>query len=96
MKAILLLVLLFSLSLLSHAQKNQDPSIMHITTIEGDEFKGEITYQDSALIVLTTKTVGPITIQKKDIKYQGIKNGFTELKKMEYLLTCLEHHLFLD
>ena len=81
MKAVLLLVLLFSTSHLIHAQKNQDPSIIHITTIDGDEFKGEITYQDSALIVLTTKTLGPITIQKKDIKYQGIKNGFTEIKK---------------
>jgi len=81
MKAVLLLVLLFSVSLLIHAQKNQDPSITHITMIDGDEIKGEITYQDSALIVLTTKTVGPITIQKKDIKYQGVKNGFTELKK---------------
>jgi len=81
MKAILLIALLISFSHLIHAQKNQDPSIIHIKTIDGDEFKGEITYEDSVSIVLTTKTLGPITIQKKDIKYRGIKNGFTELKK---------------
>jgi len=81
MKAILILLILFSFCTLIHAQKNQDPSIIYITNIDGDQFKGEITYQDSALIVLTTKTMGPITIQKKDIKYQGIKNGFTEIKK---------------
>lgn len=80
MKVVLLLFLLFSLSTLIQAQKNQDPSIIHIRTTDG-EFKGEITYEDSASIVLTTKTIGPITIQKKDIKYQGIKNGFTEIKK---------------
>jgi len=81
MKAILLVVFFISLSHLIQAQKNQDTSVIHIKTIDGDEFKGEITYQDSALIVLTTKTMGQITIQKKDIKYQGIKNGFTEIKK---------------
>ena len=81
MKAVLLLVLLISTSLVIHAQKNQDPSIIYITTFDGDEFKGEITYQDSAFIVLTTKTIGPVTIQKKDIKYQGTETGLADFKK---------------
>lgn len=81
MKVVLLFALLISFSYLIQAQKKQDPSIIYIKTIDGDEFAGEITYEDSALIVLTTKSLGPITIKKKNIKNQGIKNGFTELKK---------------
>lgn len=81
MKALLLLTVLLLTSLLLHAQKNQDPSIINVITIDGNQFKGEITYEDSALIVLTTKTMGPITIQKKNIKYQGAPDSFAQLRK---------------
>ena len=66
---LLTLTLFFLMSLLIHAQKNQDRSIINITTIDGNKFKGEITFEDSALIVLTTKTLGPVTIQKKNHYY---------------------------
>ncbi len=72
---------IFTLILTVKSQTTNDKTLVNIETIDGNEFKGEIIYQDSALIVLTTKTMGSLTIQKKDIKYQGIKNGFAELKK---------------
>lgn len=78
--ASLLVVLLLS-SIFAQAQKNQDPSIIQIKTVDGNELSGTITYEDSISIVVTTQHQGPISIQKSDIKYQGIKNGFNELKK---------------
>lgn len=86
---LLTLTLFFFMSLLIHAQKNQDPSIINITTIDGNKFKGEITFEDSALIVLTTKTLGPVTIQKKNIKYQGASDSFAQLRKNGISLNLL-------
>lgn len=81
MKAILLFALFISFSQLIHAQKNQDPSVIQIKTVDGNEFAGKITYEDSVSIVVTTQRQGPISIQKSDIKYKGNKNNFAELKK---------------
>lgn len=89
MKALLILSVLLSTSLLLHAQKNQDPSIINVTTIDGNQFKGEITYQDSIVIVLSTKSMGSITIQKRDIKSQGIQNSFAQLRKNGISLNLL-------
>ena len=81
MKVILLLSLLISLSLIVRAHTNKDPLNKHITTINDDEFKCENTFQDSSIIVMTTKAMEPVTIQKKDIKYQGTETGLADFKK---------------
>lgn len=66
---ILLLFLLLTFQYV-HAQSGADTSLVHIETIDGNEFTGEIVGQDSLKIYLKTHSLGEIGILKRDIKSQ--------------------------
>lgn len=63
------------------AQTTQDLSIVSIKTIDGNQFIGKITYQDSNIIVLANQYVGPITILKTNIQNLESRNRFDEIRK---------------
>lgn len=52
-----------------------------IKTRDKKEFTGEIKSQDTEKIVLQTKYYGPVTILRKDVVFNNVKNGFDEIRK---------------
>jgi hypothetical protein len=59
-------------SLFAFSQTPQDTAIVHVETVDGNEFLGQIVQQDSLKIVLKTEKLGEISIFKSDIKSQEI------------------------
>ncbi len=65
---LLLFVLLFTSSIVKAQTK--DSTVVKIETTDGNEFIGEIIFQDTARIVLKTDKLGELSIRRTDIKYQ--------------------------
>jgi len=55
-----------------YAQQEQDSTLYSIETLDGNEFIGYITFEDSQKIGLKTENFGEITIQKSNIKSRTI------------------------
>lgn len=69
----LILVVFFVLKLNAVAfsqSAEKDTSVFRIETRDGNEFVGQIVYEDSLRIYFLTETLGKISILKKDIKSQ--------------------------
>jgi len=84
MKTILFSLLIFVFSLITISLKAQslpDSTIYKIETVDGNEFIGQISNEDSLRIYLKTEKFGELTILKTDIKkkesikVQQIKDG---------------------
>lgn len=82
MKIRLLLFAMFSFTcFISSAQTTADTILVKIETTDGNEFIGEVIFEDSVKTVLKTEKLGEITIPKSDIKssvsvkVNQIKNG---------------------
>jgi len=71
-KIILILAILFSLAKMCYAQTAVDSTFIRIETKDGNEYLGQIVYQDSNQITLKTTNIGEISIQKIDIKSQEV------------------------
>ncbi len=70
LKIILLLVVFFFTVNLIHAQVEDDSKLVKIETLDGNEFVGTISSEDSEKLVLKTENLGEITILRADIKTQ--------------------------
>lgn len=74
LKIILLLVIFFFTVQLLHAQVEDELKLVKIETLDGNEFVGTISSEDSEKLVLKTKNLGEVTISKNDIKSQVVVN----------------------
>jgi len=74
LKIILLLVVFFFTANLVHAQEEDNSKLVKIETLDGNEFVGTISSEDSEKLVLKTENLGEVTISKNDIKLQEVVN----------------------
>ncbi len=74
LKIILLLVVFFFTVNLIHAQVEDASKLVKIETLDGNEFIGTISSEDSDKLVLKTENLGEVTISKNDIKLQEVVN----------------------
>lgn len=70
LKIIFFLLVLFFAAPLIYAQVEDDSKLVKIETMDGNEFVGTISSEDSETLVLKTKNLGKIKILRKDIKTQ--------------------------
>ncbi len=91
-----IIILAFGFGFTYSQELKEDSTLIHIETIKGNNFWGQITEEDQLKIVLKNKTFGKITIQKTDIKKResiftnSIKNGkyrFPNPQSSRYLWT---------